>query len=109
MKRVNENDLEYRHGDHGPKYLFRGDRHEWGIIRLGPGHEVSSHHHERVQETFFFETGSPQIVIDGSPIRVMPGDAFQLEPGEKHHIINDTDEPTRIIFLKTPYLPDDKV
>jgi len=40
---------------------------------------------------------------------VRPGDAFQLEPRETHRIVNDSPEPARIVFIKTPYLPEDKV
>jgi mannose-6-phosphate isomerase-like protein (cupin superfamily) len=109
MDLVNEHDLEFRHGDHGPKYLFRGPHHEWGIIVLRPGDELGIHKHEQVEETFYFETGAPQIILDAGPRRVRPGDAFRLIPGEVHNIINDSDEPTRIIFIKCPFLPEDKV
>jgi len=41
--------------------------------------------------------------------RVEPGDAFRIEAKEKHDIINDTQENMRAIFIKCPYLPEDKV
>ena len=109
MKRVNENDLEFRHGDHGPKYLFRGPHYEWGVIVFKPGQSLGAHKHETVEETFYFETGTPQLVVDGVAHRVTPGDVFKLEPGEAHDIINDTDQDTRLIFIKAPYAPEDKV
>jgi len=35
MEKVNENEKEYRKGNKsGPKYLMRGPKLEWGIIRL---------------------------------------------------------------------------
>jgi hypothetical protein len=34
---------------------------------------------------------------------------FRLEPGERHDIVNDTPAPIRVIFIKTPYLPEDKI
>jgi len=40
---------------------------------------------------------------------VRSGDVFRLEPGEAHDIVNDAAGPARIIFIKCPYLPDDKV
>ena len=49
------------------------------------------------------------MVVDGTSIRVKPGDAFKLSPGEAHNIINDADEDTRIIFIKAPHVPGDKV
>lgn len=108
VDRTNEHDLEYRHGAHGPKYLFRGPRYEWGIILLRPGDSLSAHKHAQVEETFLFETGTPCIVIDGRAHRVRAGDAFRLEPQEAHEIVNDGDTECRIVFIKCPYLPDDK-
>ncbi len=109
MERVNEHDLEYRHGDHGPKYLFRGPLHEWGVILLRPGDSLKAHKHAQVEETFYFETGAPTMIVNGVAHSVRPGDVFRLEPGEAHDIRNDGPEPCRIIFIKCPYLPDDKV
>ena len=109
MEQVNEHELEYRNGDHGVKYLVRGPQWEGGIILVKAGQELTPHKHEEVEETFYFETGAPQFVVDGESIRVRPGDAFRLDPGEAHAIINDTDEETRIIFIKTPWRPEDKI
>ena len=109
MEKVNEHELEFRHGDSGPKYLFRGPHWEGGIIVFKPGQELGTHKHVEVEETFYFETGAPQIVVDGVSHRVKPGDAFKLAPGEAHNIINDTDEDTRMIFIKAPWNPTDKV
>ncbi|MEW6608008.1 MAG: cupin domain-containing protein [bacterium] len=109
MERVNENEKEYRGGDSGPKYLFRGQRMEWGIIRFKPGQTLGAHFHNEVEETFFFIFGTPQMVIDNQSYRVKEGDAFKISPKEKHDIINDTEQTIRIIFIKVPYLPEDKV
>ena len=109
MDLVNEQDQEFRHGDHGPKYLFRGPRLEWGVIVFKPGQELGKHCHNQVEETFYFLEGTPQMVVDDSSYRVKPGDAFRLEPPECHNIINDTDADTRLIFIKCPYVPGDKV
>ncbi len=108
MERVNEHDLEYRNGDHGPKYLFRGPKHEWGVILLRPGDALSAHKHAEVEETFFFETGAPKLIVNGVEHRVRTGDVFRLEPGEAHDIVNDGPDETRIVFIKCPYSPDDK-
>ncbi len=109
MERVNEHELEFRFGDHGPKYLLRGPKHEWGVIVFQPGQELGRHKHEEVEETFYFETGTPQMVVAGESYRATPGDVFRLEPGEGHNIINDGEAETRIIFIKCPYLPKDKI
>jgi len=33
----------------------------------------------------------------------------RIEPGEVHNIINDTPEPLKAVFVKSPYNPTDKV
>lgn len=109
MERVNENDKEYRHGDHGPKYLFRGPRIDWGVLRFLPGQELGTHHHEKVEETFYFTRGTPKVVVNGQQYRARGGDAFRMDPGDVHNIINDTDGPVDAVFIKSDYLPDDKV
>ena len=109
MQRVNESEQQFRHGDSGPKYMFRGPKHEWGIIVFHPGQALGPHKHREVEETFFFVSGAPQMIVDGLPHRERQGDAFRLEPGEAHDIINDTDQDVRIIFIKCPYSPNDKV
>ena len=108
MQRVNEAECEFRLGDSGPKYLVRGPRHEWGIIVFHPGQSLGAHRHREVEETFYFVSGSPLMVVDSQEHRVKPGDVFRLDPGEAHDIINDGAGDTRIIFVKCPYLPEDK-
>ena len=109
MEKVNEHECEFRFGDHGPKYLMRGPKFEWGVILFQPGQELGPHKHERVEETFYFESGTPLMMVDDTEYRVAEGDVFRLEPGEAHNIINDSDEDARIIFIKCPYLPNDKI
>ena len=33
---LNENEKEYRHGNHGPKYLEKGPRMNFGLVQLLP-------------------------------------------------------------------------
>lgn len=109
MEKVNEHDCEFRFGDHGPKYFLRGPNLEWGVIVFRPGQELGPHKHAEVEETFYFEAGTPKMIVDGAEHRVAPGDVFRLEPGEAHNIVNDVDGDTRVIFIKCPYRPEDKI
>jgi mannose-6-phosphate isomerase-like protein (cupin superfamily) len=109
MERVNEHDKEFRFGDWGPKYLFRGPHLDWGVIILKPGACLKPHYHEQVEETFYFLEGEPKIVIDQKQYRVKQGDAFRIVPPEVHDIINDTDSPVKMVMIKYPYIPSDKV
>ena len=109
MQRVNENDKEYRKGDSGPKYLFRGPRIDWGVLRFLPGQQLGAHHHDQIEETFYFTRGTPLVVVNGTQYRVREGDAFRMEPGDVHNIVNDTAGPIDAVFIKSDYSPDDKV
>jgi mannose-6-phosphate isomerase-like protein (cupin superfamily) len=49
------------------------------------------------------------MAVEGTEHRVAQGDAFRLEAKERHDIRNDTKEAVDLIFIKAPYLPEDKV
>jgi len=109
MQKVNENEREFRGGDWGVKYIMRGPKIDWGVILLKPGQNMGLHGHRQVEETFYFIKGSPKILVDDVEYRVREGDAFRIEPPEKHDIVNDTSGEVKVVFIKTPYLPEDKV
>jgi len=109
MERVNEFEKEYRGGASGVKYLFRGPNIDWGVVRFAPGEELGLHKHKEVEETFYFPAGEPLMTIEGQAYRVRKGDAFRIPPGESHNIVNDTSEPVDAVFIKSCYLPTDKV
>jgi len=109
MEKVSEAQQEYRGGDWGVKYLLRGPRTDWGVILLKPGQQLGGHYHNEVEETFFFLEGMAKIIVDGVEHRAIAGDAFRLVAPEKHDILNDSDSNVKMIFIKCPYLPNDKV
>jgi len=109
MEQVNEHDKQYRNGASGVKYLFRGPLTDWGLIRFAAGEQLGQHKHAEVEETFYFPAAAPLMVIDGRQIRVRPGDAFRISPGEVHNIINDTGATVDAVFIKATYRPQDKI
>ena len=109
MQKVNEHEQKYRDGDHGVKYFFRGPNLDWGVILLRPGDALGAHYHRKVEETFYFTSGAPKIVVNGTAHRVKPGDVFRLEPEDRHDIVNDSSAEARAVFIKFPFDKDDKV
>ncbi len=109
MERVNENDVKYRNGISGVKYLFRGPHIDWGVVRIAAGEQLGPHKHNEVEETFYFPASEPLMIIEGQQYRVRKGDAFRIPPGEAHNIINDTRAPADAVFIKSQYNPTDKV
>jgi quercetin dioxygenase-like cupin family protein len=112
MEYRNAEDLAWSMGDSGAKYVMRGPHVEWGIVKMKSGQSSKDHGkhiHHVVEETFFFLQGTPRFIINGVEHRVRPGDAFRVEPNEHHNLINDTDEDCIAVFIKYPYLPDDRI
>ncbi|MGQ9472733.1 MAG: cupin domain-containing protein [Candidatus Caldatribacteriaceae bacterium] len=106
---MREEEKVFRGGDWGIKYLFRGPRLDWGIIYLKPGTSMGAHYHEEVEETFFILEGRGILRVNGEEIPVSQGMAFRLEPGEKHDLYTQENSSLRGIFIKVPYLPEDKI
>jgi quercetin dioxygenase-like cupin family protein len=109
VQKVSEGEFQFRHGNSGPKYLFRGPNIDWGVLVLLPGESLGLHHHEKVEETFYFLEGSSKVYVNGQEYQAKAGDAFRMEAQDKHDIVNDTDGPVKMVFIKYPYLPKDKV
>jgi len=109
MQKVSEGELEYRGGDSGVKYLVRGPKIDWGVILMLPDQTLGGHYHNEVEETFYVVEGQGTFVINGEEFPASQGDVFRLEPEDRHDIRNDSGEPMKLVFIKCPYLPTDKV
>ena len=83
---------------------MRGPSIDWGIILLNPGEMMAevAHGHNFIDETFYFVEGSGFMIVDDKKIEAKQGDAFLLDPLEKHDIENPTDKPLKVLFIKTP-------
>ena len=77
------------------------------MILLRPNDELGSHFHNEVEETFYFLSGKGIMKIQDKEFFINIGDAFRIEPKETHNII--CQEEIKAIFIKCPYLPEDKV
>ena len=111
MQKVNAKEIDWSWGDAGVKYVMQGPNVEWGVLKMKPGQtskDYGKHVHHEVEETFYFLSGTPKIVINGEEHRVRPGDAYRIEAHEEHNLINDTDKEFVAVFIKYPYNPADR-
>jgi len=106
---VNENEKTYRHGDHGPKYLEKGPRMNFGLVQLLPGEEVTGHIHEVMQEGFYVLEGTVTMIIGGEKAVLNPGDYIHIEPGEGHIVCNYGESKAKMVVTAAPYKEGDKV
>jgi quercetin dioxygenase-like cupin family protein len=109
MQKVRESEQAYRGGDSGVKYLMRGPKIDWGVILLLPGQTLGKHYHCEVEETFYVLQGKGIFLVNDQEHPAVEGDAFRMEPADRHDIRNDNDQPLKLAFIKCPYLPKDKV
>ena len=109
MQRVTEGELEYRGGASGVKYLVRGPKIDWGVILLLPGETLGGHYHQEVEETFYVLAGQGTFAVNDVDYAAQAGDVLRMEPEDRHDIHNDGAQPIKLVFIKCPYLPKDKV
>lgn len=107
---IKQASIPFRNDDRsGPKYLTRGPNVDFGLVRILPGEDFSTHHHIEVEEIFYTLEGGCDIYIDGVPTTLVPGDLVQVPPKRDHYLVNRGKEPWLAVFVKSPYNPKDKV
>ncbi len=106
---INENEREYRFGDSGPKYLMKGPRSNFALVRFNPGEDFQAHYHNVMEENFYILEGKVDIVVDGKVNTLSAGDMIHIEPGEVHYVKNAYDAPMKMVSTLAPYQEFDKV
>ncbi|MDD3369373.1 MAG: cupin domain-containing protein [Lachnospiraceae bacterium] len=106
---MNENDVEYRFGDSGPKYLMKGPRMNFALVQFQAGQDFKAHYHNIMEENFFILSGEVDIVVDGKVNHMTPGQLIHIEPGEIHYVINNYDGPVKMVSTLAPFQEVDKV
>jgi len=106
---ADEKDFEYRFKDSGPKYLMKGPRMNFALVRFNPGEDFKAHYHEVMEENFFILEGEVDIVVDGKANHLKPGQLIHIEPKEVHHVINNSGGPVKMVSALAPYMEADKV
>lgn len=106
---INENEREYRFGESGPKYLMKGPRSNFALVRFKPGEDFQAHYHNVMEENFYILEGKVDIVVDGKVNTLSAGDMIHIEPGEVHYVKNAYDAPMKMVSTLAPYQEVDKV
>lgn len=106
---IDEKNLEYRHGDNGPKYLMKGPRMNFAIVQFPPGADFKAHYHNIMEENFYVLEGEIDIVVNGESFTLTQGQFIHVEPEESHYLINHSDTTARLVATLAPYQDSDKV
>ena len=105
-----EKDYEYRNENlNGPKYLMKGPRMNFALVQFQPGKDFKAHYHNVMEENFYILEGKIDVIVDGVVNHLSPGQMIHIEPGEVHYVVNNYDEPVKMISTLAPYQEVDKV
>lgn len=106
---VDEKNEQYRFGDSGPKYLMKGPRSNFAVVRFNPGEDFVAHFHNIMEENFYILEGKIDIHVDGEKHTLEKGQFIHIEPGEVHYVRNPYDEPITMVSTLAPYEEVDKI
>ena len=108
MQVVDSKNKEFRHGDHGPKYLIQGPRSSFGICRLRPGEVLTPHEHRIMEEIFYMLKGELLVEISGKETLLKEGQMMLIEPGEIHKLTNPGNDYNEYVISCAPFAAGDK-
>jgi quercetin dioxygenase-like cupin family protein len=79
-------------------------------LRIMTSEEIQSieHLHKTMYEYFYLLEGHIKISVDGNVKELSKDDLIVVEPGERHHIIEQSPD-LRLMLLMPPPVPHDKV
>jgi quercetin dioxygenase-like cupin family protein len=104
MYLTNENKHEYRFGDHGPKYLTKGENVDLGVVVITPDEAHPCHMHIHQEESFLVLDGECDVWVDGKLVVLKKGDYLICQKGEAHYFNNTSDRDFKAVFIKAPHL-----
>ena len=106
---LDEKEKDYRFGDSGPKYLMKGPRSNFAVVRFNPGQDFPAHYHEIMEENFYVLEGKIDIYVDDAKVTLSKGEFIHIEPNEVHYVKNPYDEPIVMVSTLAPFQEVDKI
>ncbi|MFH1473874.1 MAG: cupin domain-containing protein [Candidatus Aenigmatarchaeota archaeon] len=79
------------------------------VVKAEKGETIKSHYHKETSEVFYILKGNGIFFIGDNKQRYKEGDVLFCEAGERHGVINDTDEEFVWLVFKINFTEDDTV
>lgn len=106
---IDEKEKEYRFGDSGPKYLMKGPRSNFAVVRFNPGQDFPAHYHNVMEENFYIIEGKIDIYVEDKKFSLSKGQFIHISPKEVHYVKNNYSEPIVMVSTLAPYQEVDKI
>ncbi|MCL4364571.1 cupin domain-containing protein [Patescibacteria group bacterium] len=87
---------------------FKEPGHLLQIVNNFAKTKQSYHHHKKQTEVWYILEGDAIWRINGVEYRVKPGDAFIINPGDKHQADNQSNKDMKVLVLKINFPKDDE-
>ncbi|GCF14196.1 cupin [Haloarcula mannanilytica] len=84
--------------------VMETDEAQAAEMTVAPGRSVGGpeNYHAESDQWLFVVSGTGVVTVDSETQRVEAGDLVRIEPGERHGIENDGDEPLETVNFYTP-------
>lgn len=103
---LNDKPVEYPFGGSRARPLISGEHTGDAYCMLeivSSGNRATPmHRHQHEDETLFMLDGELEVIVEGTPHRVLPGHTLVLPRGTTHQIINRTEHTARYLAICTP-------
>lgn len=76
-----------------------------GVLVLKAGEVVTEHYHPYSEEFLHVVEGSLEMLLDGEPVEIGPGDSLLVPIGTRHRLRNVGDDTARVVFHLSPLAP----
>ena len=115
---VNRAEAKILHTPHGSEIRPLIDRTTAPITQcslaeetLPPGHSVTPHHHEVLEEVYYILSGNGVMTIGAEQRAVSAGDAIYIPTQHRHTLTNTGTEPLRLLLVCGPafYFEDHRI
>ena len=81
----------------------------FALVQFQPGVDFKAHYHNVMEENFYILEGKIDVIVDGVVNHLSEGQMIHIEPGEIHYVINNYDQPVKMISTLAPFQDSDKV
>lgn len=76
-----------------------------GVLFLDPDEYVAEHYHPYSEEFLHVIAGELELVLDGRPVALGPGDSILVAIGRRHRLVNVGRERAHVVFHLSPLAP----
>jgi mannose-6-phosphate isomerase-like protein (cupin superfamily) len=84
------------------KVVLTGKNSQLVLMSLRPGQDIGEEIHSEIDQMFFIQEGSPELIMDGKPITLEEHDVALVPAGTKHNLRNPGKKPVKLFTIYSP-------